>query len=38
MSIEEIRLRIFLQVDAFDSAKLKEFYGNMQNYSSSKKY
>jgi hypothetical protein len=37
MSTEEIKLRIFRQVDAFDSAKLKEFYGIMQNYINSKK-
>ena len=37
MSIDEIKLRIFRQVDTFDSAKLKEFYGIMQNYINSKK-
>lgn len=37
MSTEEIKFRIFRQVDAFDSAKLKEFYGIMQNYINSKK-
>ncbi|MEI8087076.1 MAG: hypothetical protein WCG93_12780 [Paludibacter sp.] len=36
MSTEEIKLRIFRQVDAFDAAKLKEFYGFMQNYINSK--
>jgi len=36
MSIEEIKLKIFRQVDAFDSANLKEFYGIMQNYINSK--
>ena len=37
MSTEEIKLRIFRQVDALDNAKLKEFYGIMQNYINSKK-
>lgn len=37
MSTEEIKLRIFRQIDAFDAAKLKEFYGIMQNYINSKK-
>lgn len=37
MSIDEIKLRIFRQVDTFDSVKLKEFYGIMQNYINSKK-
>ena len=37
MSTEEIKLRIFRQVDAFDAVKLKEFYGIMQNYINSKK-
>ena len=37
MSIEEIKLQIFRQVDALDAAKLKEFYGIMLNYINSKK-
>jgi len=37
MSTEEIKLRIFRQVDAFDAVKLKEFYGIMQNFINSKK-
>ena len=36
MSTEEIKLKIFRQVDAFDAAKLKEFYGFMQNFINSK--
>ena len=37
MSIEEIKLQIFRQVDAWDAAKLKEFYGIMLNYINSKR-
>jgi hypothetical protein len=37
MSIEEIKLQIFRQVDALDAAKLKEFYGIMLNYINSKR-
>lgn len=37
MSIEEIKLQIFRQVDALDAAKLKEFYGIMLNYVNSKR-
>jgi len=37
MSIEEIKLQIFRQVDALDAVKLKEFYGVMLNYINSKK-
>jgi hypothetical protein len=37
MSTEEIKLRIFRQVDTFDAVKLKEFYGIMQNFINSKK-
>ncbi len=32
MSTEELKLRIFRQVDALDRFKLKEFYGVMLNY------
>lgn len=37
MSIEEIKLQIFRQVDSLDAAKLKEFYGIMLNYINGKK-
>ena len=37
MSTEEIKLKIFRQVDALDAVKLKEFYGIMQNFMNSKK-
>ena len=37
MSIEEIKLQIFRQVDALDATKLKEFYGIMLNYINSKR-
>ena len=37
MSIEEIKLQIFRQVDALDAAKLKEFYGIMLNFINSKR-
>lgn len=37
MSIEEIKLQIFRQVDALDATKLKEFYGIMLNYVNSKR-
>lgn len=37
MSTEEIKLKIFRQVDALDASKLKEFYGIMQNFINSNK-
>jgi hypothetical protein len=32
MSIEELKLQIFRQVDALEGSKLREFYGLMLNY------
>ena len=37
MSTEEIKLQIFRQVDSFDAAKLKEFYGIMLNFINSER-
>lgn len=36
MSTDEIKLQIFRQIDALDAGKLKEFYGVLLNYLSSK--
>jgi len=37
MSTEEIKLKIFRQVDSLDANKLKELYGVIQNYFNSKR-
>lgn len=37
MSIDEIKLEIFRQVDALEKNKLREIYGLMQNYLNSKR-
>lgn len=36
MSTDEMKIQIFRQIDALDAGKLKEFYGVMLNYLSSK--
>ena len=37
MNIAELKIKIFRQVDSFDSNKLEDFYGVMLNYINSKR-
>lgn len=37
MNIAELKIKIFRQVDSFDTTKLEEFYGIMINYINSKR-
>ena len=36
MNVADLKIKIFRQVDSFDSTKLEEFYGIMLNYINSK--
>jgi len=37
MNVAELKIKIFRQVDSFDSKKLTDFYGIMLNYINSKR-
>lgn len=37
MNLAELKIKIFRQIDSFDSNKLQDFYGVMLNYINSKK-